>query len=288
MERRNISAAEAKAQHCTDDSIPSKAHRMAKVTLHTDGDVGVLSLTNPPLNLWDKGLLADWKSAVDQAARTPMRALVVRAEGSIFSGGADVSIFRDVSSIEGREMFEIYLPVIRKLETLPFPTIAAVQGLCVAAGMELVLACDLIWAGESARLGQTEAMIATSTLLGGIQRITARAGAARAKEMVFSGAQYDAKTLERWNIINRVVPDDKLQDEVMAYARVLANGPTASHSVGKELIRKYLTGGLDEADQHILDVAMKLFETRDMQHGVSVLLDHGVRRLAELARFTGR
>jgi enoyl-CoA hydratase/carnithine racemase len=51
---------------------------MAKVTLHTDGDVGVLSLTNPPLNLWDKGLLADWKSAVDQAARTPMRALVVR------------------------------------------------------------------------------------------------------------------------------------------------------------------------------------------------------------------
>jgi enoyl-CoA hydratase/carnithine racemase len=106
--------------------------------------------------------------------------------------------------------------------------------------------------------------------------------------MVFSGAQYDAKTLERWNIVNRVVPDDKLQDEVMAYARVLANGPTASHAVGKELIRKYLTGGLDEADQHILDVAMKLFETRDMQHGVSVLLDHGVRRLAELARFTGR
>ena len=54
------------------------------------------------------------------------------------------------------------------------------------------------------------------------------------------------------------------------------------------IVRKYLTGGLDEADQHILDVAMKLFETRDMQHGVSVLLDHGVRRLAELARFTGR
>jgi enoyl-CoA hydratase/carnithine racemase len=145
---------------------------MANVALHTEGNVGVLSLANPPLNLWDKGLLADWESAVDQAARTPMRALVVRAEGPIFSVGADVSIFRDVSTIEGREMFEIYLPVIRKLETLPFPTIAAVQGLCVAAGMELVLACDLIWAGDSARLGQTEAMIATSTLLGGIQRIT--------------------------------------------------------------------------------------------------------------------
>src|ERR1700731_2363271 len=96
-----------KQRHSTARMIRSqgKAHYMSKVTLHTDGNVGVLSLTNPPLNLWDKGLLADWKSAVDQAARTPMRALVVRAEGSIFSGGADVSIFRDVSTIEGREMF---------------------------------------------------------------------------------------------------------------------------------------------------------------------------------------
>jgi enoyl-CoA hydratase/carnithine racemase len=99
---------------------------MAKVTLHTAGDVGVLSLTNPPLNLWDKGLLADWKSAVDQAARTPMRALVVRAEGSIFSGGADVRIFRDVSSIEGREMFEIYLPVTSRTQiTVDYETGAA-------------------------------------------------------------------------------------------------------------------------------------------------------------------
>jgi enoyl-CoA hydratase/carnithine racemase len=149
------------------------------------------------------------------------------------------------------------------------------------------LACDLIWAGESARLGQTEAMIATSTLLGGIQRITARAGAARAKQMVFSGGQYDAHTLERWNIVNRVIPDDKLDLEVLGYAKILAAGPTASHAVGKELIRKYLTAGLDAADQHVLDVAMSLFETRDMQHGVETLVEHGVRNLAAHARFIG-
>lgn len=260
---------------------------MAAAGFKTDGDVGILTLHNPPLNLWDHTLLADWKTSVEQAYRSDIRALVVRAEGPIFSGGADVKIFRRLSTKEAREMFELYLPVIRKLETLPFPTIAAVQGLCLAAGMELVLACDLIWAGESARLGQTEAMIATSTLLGGIQRIAARAGAARAKQMVFSGAQYDAHTLERWNIVNRVIPDDKLDLEVLGYAKILAAGPTASHAVGKELIRKYLTAGLDAADQHVLDVAMSLFETRDMQHGVETLVEHGVRNLAAHARFIG-
>jgi enoyl-CoA hydratase/carnithine racemase len=261
---------------------------MMATTFSTKGDVGILTLNNPPLNLWDLGFLADWKTAVDQAYRSDIRALIVRAEGLIFSGGADVNIFRGVSTREAREMFELYLPVIRKLETLPLPTIAAVQGLCLAAGMELVLACDLIWAGESARLGQTEAMIATSTLLGGIQRITARAGAARAKEMVFSGAQYDAHTLERWNIVNRVVPDDKLESEVMSYAKILAAGPTASHAVGKELIRKYLTAGLDAADQHVLDVAMPLFETRDMQHAVETLVEHGVRNVAARTKFVGK
>jgi len=261
---------------------------MTAASFSTKGDVGVLTLHNPPLNLWDRELLADWKTAVDQAYRSDIRALVVRAEGPIFSGGADVKIFRGLSMKEAHEMFEVYLPVIKKLETLPVPTIAAVKGLCLAAGMELALACDLIWAGESARLGQTEAMIGTSTLLGGIQRITARAGAARAKEMIFSGAQYDAHTLERWNIVNRVVPDDKLDSEVMDYATRLAAGPTASHAVGKELIRKYMTAGLDAADQHVLDAATPLFETRDMQHGVEIVVAHGVRKLAELAKFIGK
>jgi enoyl-CoA hydratase/carnithine racemase len=261
---------------------------MAAASFSIDGDVGILTLSNPPLNLWDLELLADWKASVDDAYRSSIRALVVRAEGSYFSGGADVKIFRGVSAKAAREMFDLYLPVIRKLETLPFPTIAAVQGLCLAAGMELALACDLIWAGESARLGQTEAMIATSTLLGGIQRITARAGAARAKEMVFSGAQYDARTLERWNIVNRVVPDDQLNDEVMKYAKILAAGPTVSHAVGKELIRKYLTSGLDAADQHVLDVAMPLFDTADMQHGVETLVEYGVREVAARARYMGK
>ncbi|MGF6600779.1 enoyl-CoA hydratase/carnithine racemase [Paraburkholderia sp. GAS448] len=106
--------------------------------------------------------------------------------------------------------------------------------------------------------------------------------------MVFSGAQYDAHTLERWNIVNRIVPDDKLDSEVMSYATMLAAGPTASHAVGKELIRKYLTAGLDAADQHVLDVAIPLFESRDMQHGVETLVEHGVRNVTARTKYIGK
>ena len=80
---------------------------------------------------------------------------------------------------------------------------AAVQGLCLAAGLELALACDLIWAAASARFGQVEASIGTTTLLGGVQRLAERAGPSRAREIIYTADQYDAATFERWNIVNR-------------------------------------------------------------------------------------
>jgi len=70
-----------------------------------------------------------------------------------------------------------------------------------------VLACDLIWAVASARFGQLEATIGTTTLLGGVQRLAERAGSNRAREIIYTAEQYDAATFERWNIVNRVVPD---------------------------------------------------------------------------------
>jgi enoyl-CoA hydratase/carnithine racemase len=70
---------------------------------------------------------------------------------------------------------------------------------CVGGGLELVLACDLIWAAASARFGQLEATIGTTTLLGGVQRLAERAGASRAREIIYTADQYDAATFERWN-----------------------------------------------------------------------------------------
>src|SRR5216683_6433739 len=222
---------------------------MNKVHFETSGALGILTLANPPLNLISGEVVADLRAAVTELKRTPLRALLFCAEGKAFSAGADVSSFTGKSASDARTNFTAHLRMIADLEELPYPTLAAVQGICVAGGLELVLACDLIWASASARLGQVEAAIATTTLLGGVQRLAERAGPARAREIIYSAEQYDAATFERWNIVNRIVPDDALEAESRAFAARLAKGPTLAYAAGKRIVRAYLDGGIRAADR---------------------------------------
>jgi enoyl-CoA hydratase/carnithine racemase len=261
---------------------------MNKVRLETSGSLGILSLTNPPLNLFSEELIEDLRTAVNQAKQLSLRALLVRADGKHFSGGADVVVFQGKTANDARERFTRHLRTIFDLEELPFPTIAAVQGACMAAGLELALACDLIWAASSARFGQVEALIGTTTLLGGVQRLAERAGPARAREIIYTSDQYDAASFERWNIVNRVVPDENLEPETKAFAERLASGATLAYAAGKRIVRAYLEGGIRAADTLVDEIAPALFETSDMRAGVSALLEHGPRQFRSKIVFQGR
>ena len=261
---------------------------MDKVRFEISGTLGILTLTNPPLNLFSGKVIEDLRAVVDHIQQTPLRALLVRAEGNIFSSGADVSMFQGRTPSEARERFTSHLRLIADLEELPFPTLAAVHGLCLAAGLELALACDLIWAAASARFGQVEASIGTTTLLGGVQRLAERAGPSRAREIIYTADQYDAPTFERWNIVNRVLPDDVFAAQTRAFAERLANGPTLAYAAGKRIVRAYLDGGVRAADTVVDEVAPPLFESDDMRAGVAGLLEHGARSFREKLVFQGR
>ena len=145
-----------------------------------------------------------------------------------------------------------------------------------------------IWAASSARFGQVEASIGTTTLLGGVQRLAERAGPNRAREIIYSADQYDAATFERWNIVNRVVPDDNLETETRAFAERLANGPTLAYAAGKKIVRAYLERGIRAADAMVGEIAPALFETADMRAGVNGLLEHGPRQFRSKVVFQGR
>ena len=261
---------------------------MNKVRFETSGALGFLTLANPPLNLFDEELIEDLRTAVNQARQAPIRALLVRAVGKVFSAGADVSIFKGRTAIEARDRFTRHLRTIADIEELPFPTVAAVQGLCIAAGMELMLACDLVWAAASARFSQAEASIGTTTLLGGVQRLAERAGPARAREIIYSTDQYDAATFERWNIVNRVVPDEVFESETEALVARLARGATVAFATGKKIVRAYLENGTRRADRLVDEIAPALFETEDMRAGVNGMLEHGSRQFRDKVIFQGR
>src|SRR5260370_28219993 len=176
---------------------------MHKVHFETSGSLGILTLANPPLNLISGEVIADLRAAVTDLKHAPIRALLVRAEGKVFSAGADVSSFTGKSASDARENFTAHLRMSPDIEDLQFPTLAAVQGVCVAGGMELVLACDLIWASASARFGQLEAGIGTTRLLCGVQRLTERPGPSLARPLIYTAEQHAAATLDQWNIVNR-------------------------------------------------------------------------------------
>ena len=148
--------------------------------------------------------------------------------GQYFTGGVDVNEFKGLSQADAEQLTADLLAITHRIEELPFPTLASVQGLCLTAGLELSLACDMIWAAESAQFGLVEAVIGLTPLMGGTQRLAERAGPARARELVMSGGLYDAATLERWNVVNRVLPDAELAEKSRCASPAAGGRPDAA------------------------------------------------------------
>jgi enoyl-CoA hydratase len=240
-----------------------------------DGDVGAIVVDDPPLNLFGAEMVADLVAAVDEAERAGVRALLIRAEGGIFTGGADVHVFDDLGEERARRFTGELLTLTHRLEDLAMPTLASVHGLCLTAGFELALACDMIWAAESAEFGLVEAVVGLTPLMGGTQRVAERAGPARARELVMTGRRYDAATLERWHVVNRVLPDAELAAQSLRFAGRLAAGPTRAHAATKRIVRAQLDHGVRGADERTADIAAPLFETDDLRGAVKSFLERG-------------
>src|SRR5829696_7784852 len=248
----------------------------APIRLERDGNLAVVILSNPPLNLFGEDAWGALISCSDEVESSDARALVWRAEGDIFTGGVDVHSFqRVVEEGAASDAFGSLIPVVQCLEELPIPTLAIVHGLCLTAGLEISLGCDMIWASESAKFGLVEAVVGLTPGAGGTQRMAERAGPARAVEFVMSGGLYDAATLERWNVVNRMVPDDQLLEKGMKFAHKLANGPTVAHGATKRIIRAYRSGGVESADEVTPDVLAELFASEDLKNAVASFLKEG-------------
>ena len=255
-----------------------------RVRYDRDGDVGVITIADPPLNLFGYELTNDLIAEIEEAEGDMPRALVIRADGDVFTGGVDVHVFADKTPEQAQMFFDDLLKITHKLEDLELPVIASVQGLCLTAGFELALACDVIWAAESASFGLVERVVGLTPAMGGTQRVAERAGAARARELVMSGHIYKAAELERWNVVNRVVPDAELASETMDWAHILASGPTRAHAATKRMVRAYLEHWVRGADERVGEIAAPLFATEDLQNAVRTFLEQGPGKATFLGR----
>jgi enoyl-CoA hydratase/carnithine racemase len=251
---------------------------------HGEDGVGHVVLDSPPLNLFDATLMNDLIVALEEAEGDMLRALVVRAEGKVFTAGVDVHMFDDRTPETAKSLFKEFIGITHKVEAMPWPTVASVHGLCLTAGLELALGCDIILASESAKFGLVERVVGLTPVMGGTQRFAERAGPARAREFVMTGDLYDAATLERWNVVNRVYPDDQLTAETEKFVQHLAVGPTKAHAATKAFVKAVSDGDVAAADAQIDEIGAPLFATEDLQNAVDTFLAEGPGK----ATFKGR
>jgi enoyl-CoA hydratase/carnithine racemase len=248
----------------------------APVSVRREGALAIVTFDHPPLNLWDSRLEAGLRAAIDELERDPARGVLFRAEGRVVSGGVDVAEFaaRETAA-DAAALFGGLIEIARRVDALPCPTVFAAHSLCLTWAFELALACDLIVAARSAKFGLVEKVIGLTPAMGGTQRLAERAGTGRAREFVMTGVPYDAETLERWNVVNRVFDDEDFETASRVLADELAHGPTRAHAATKQVIRDYLQGGVELANDRVPALAGDLFDTADLRAAVATFLDQG-------------
>jgi enoyl-CoA hydratase/carnithine racemase len=255
------------------------------VALDREAGLAVVTFDSPPLNLFDAALGRELEGVLSELEASPARAVLFRAEGRVVSAGVDVSLFAAQEGAEhATRTFDGLISIAQRVERLECPVVFAAHALCLTWAFELALACDLIVAAESASFGLVETVVGLTPAMGGTQRLAERAGTGRAREFVMTGRPYDAATLERWNVVNRVWPDAEFGAAARELAASLAVGPTRAHAATKAVLRAYLEGGVPVADERGGRIAGDLFETSDLQNAVRTFLEQGPGK----AGFEGR
>jgi 2-(1,2-epoxy-1,2-dihydrophenyl)acetyl-CoA isomerase len=245
------------------------------VKLEVASGVARIVLNRPEaLNAWTRQLGEDMLSALNKAAGdSDVRAIVFTGEGRAFSSGADLKAGAGELGADGKpdvrtRLRTVYHPLILGMRTVPKPVIAAVNGPAVGIGCSLALAADLIVAGESAYFLLAFVNIGLSLDGGASLALPARVGHARAFEIAYLGERIAAAQALEWGLINRVVPDEELDDAVEALAERLASGPPGSYANIKRTINDRLYAGFEDLLDLEAALQQERAESQDFVEGV--------------------
>jgi enoyl-CoA hydratase len=250
--------------------------QLENIRWNVEDGVAVATIDRPKaLNALDSRTIKELDEIITTVAKdTSIRALVLTGAGEkAFVAGADVSEMVGLQPIEARCFAEIGQRALGRLECLPVPTIAAVNGFALGGGCELALACDLIYASEKAKFGQPEVNLGIIPGFGGTQRLARRVGLMRAKEMILTGEAIDAAKAKEIGLALEVVPAAELLPLALARAKKIASRPRVAVDHAK---RATETGaGLDLATACgiELDAFALTFATEDAHEGMRAFLE---------------
>jgi enoyl-CoA hydratase/carnithine racemase len=254
-------------------------------TLTNDGGVGVLTMEQPPANAYTKATLLELQKCIDEARNdTAIRCVVVKsALPKFFAAGADISTLDGATAQSFADFVLMAHETVAMIERTPKIFIAAIAGHCIGGGLEIALACDMRFAAAGKYgLGLGEVNLGLSPGMGGTQRLARLIQPGHALHLMITGETVPPERALELGIVERLYPAETFWDEVMAYARKLAQGPSLAQGLIKLSVRHGLAGTLDQGLAQERANQSLLFASADAAEGVKAFLEK------RKAKFEGR
>jgi enoyl-CoA hydratase len=202
-----------------------------------------------------------------------IKVAIITGEGRAFIAGADIKQMSDMNPIEAKEFSELGHNMLNKIENSRLPFIAAVNGLALGGGCETVMACDIVVAAKSAKIGQPEINLGVHPGFGGTQRLTRLVGKLKAKELLLTGRNLNSDEALKIGLVNAIVEDEKLIEEVEKIASQITNKSSVQINFIKELVNKGADIDLNSANALEISYFSSSFSTYDQKEGMKAFLE---------------
>src|SRR5579864_6393159 len=254
--------------------MPETLQKYESIAYATEGEVAVVTLNRPiRRNALSLELMTELIDCLNEIARDrALRVVVLRAAGKVFSSGHDLSemVGRDIN--EYRQVFDVCTELMTRVQSIPQPVIAEVQGIATAAGCQLVATCDLAVASDQAAFatpGVKIGLFCTTPMVA----LTRAIGRKRALEMLYTGEMVDAKTAAEWGLVNRVAPPAELASETRKLAARIADASSLVIGIGKQAFYTQIDLDQPKAYAYAKEVMSMNAMAADAQEGMSAFLE---------------
>ena len=243
------------------------------IIVETKDRVGLITLNRPKaLNALNSALIAELNQALDAFdTDQAIGCVVITGSEKAFAAGADVKEMADKTYVDA--YLGKFLAGWSGLARARKPVIAAVSGFCLGGGCEMALMCDFIIASETARFGTPEITLGIMPGLGGTQRLPRSIGKAKAMDLILTGRMMDAEEAERCGLVARIVAADKLLEEALAAAAIIASHSQPITMMAKETVNRAFETSLEEGVRFERRLFLSMFTTDDQKEGMKAFIE---------------
>ena len=245
------------------------------VRFEKQDNIAIVTIDRPEaLNALNSAVITELEQVVaDLEADREIRAMILTGQGRSFVAGADIGEQYPLDLSSGRRWGRRGSALLRRIERLEFPTIAAVNGFALGGGCELAMSCDIILASEKAKFGQPEVGLGITPGFSGTQRLPRRVGIAKAKELIFSGRMIRADEAREIGLVNAVYAPEELLPGALEMARSFVKNAPIAVKYAKACIDRGMQMDIDDGIAVENELFAMCFATADQKEGMGAFLE---------------